>query len=66
MKLNKEFYEETRDDYVGPIRRALGGRKDEKGRTILKNQYKDLQILFDLLIAVCSYAIAFIEYENLK
>lgn len=66
MKLKKDHYSLVRDEYMGPIRRSLGGRKDQKGRTQLPKEHQDLQLLYDLLIAVCYNGIAVSDYESTK
>lgn len=64
--MGKDHYIQIREEFMGPIRRALGGRKDQKGRTQLPKQYQDLQMLYDLLIAVCNNGIAYSAFMNTK
>ena len=33
IKMNKAYYTQVKEEFHGPIRRQLGGRKDAKGRT---------------------------------
>lgn len=65
-QIGKEKFVQIRDEFLGPIRRALNGRKDQKGKTQLPNQFKNMQMLYDLMVAVCSNGVAYNEYMDSK